>query len=133
MLFRSLELVLELDHLPEHLRGDPKHLSQALINLLSNAVKFTDRGWVRLRAELLSEDGARLLARFEVGDSGIGIPPEQQQHLFEAFRQADASISRRFGGTGLGLALTRHLARLMGGEAGVHSTPGHGKIGRAHV
>jgi len=123
---KGLELVLDTDHMPERLLGDPKHLAQALINLLANAVKFTDQGWVRLRAELLAEDGERLQLRFEVSDSGIGIPAERQGRLFNAFEQADASTSRRHGGTGLGLALTRHLAQLMGGDVGMHSVPGSG-------
>ena len=134
---KGLELVLDTDHLPQRLRGDATRLSQALLNLLSNAVKFTEQGWVRLRGELLhSEDGAapgvagaqpgRVLVRFEVCDTGIGIAAERQHQLFTPFEQADASTSRRYGGTGLGLALTRHLARLMGGDAGLSSQPGQG-------
>jgi PAS domain S-box-containing protein len=123
---KGLELVLDTDHLPPRLRGDPTRLSQALINLLSNAVKFTERGWVRLRGELLREEGPRLQVRFEVQDTGAGIAPERQSELFNAFEQADSSTTRRHGGTGLGLALTRHLAHLMGGEAGLASTPGGG-------
>jgi PAS domain S-box-containing protein len=123
---KGLELVLDTDHLPERLRGDPTRLSQAVVNLLSNAVKFTAQGWVVLRADLLRSDGARLLVRFEVRDSGEGIAQERQSALFEAFEQADNSTTRRHGGTGLGLALTRHLARLMGGEVGVRSAPGQG-------
>ncbi|WP_395700153.1 PAS domain S-box protein [Aquabacterium sp.] len=135
---KGLELVLDTDHLPARLRGDPKHLAQALINLLSNAVKFTEHGWVRLSAKLLAEAGDGLLLRFAVSDTGIGIAPERQQHLFEAFEQADSSTTRRYGGTGLGLALTRHLARMMGGDAGVDSQVGQGstfwftaRLGRA--
>ncbi len=123
---KGLELVLDADHLPERMRGDPKRLAQALINLLSNAVKFTERGWVRLGAELLAEDGERLQLRFEVRDTGLGIAPDRLGALFQAFEQADASTARRHGGTGLGLALTRHLATLMGGEAGADSEPGVG-------
>ncbi len=123
---KGLELVLDCDHLPERLHGDAQRLSQALINLLANAVKFTERGWVRLRAEKLAEDGDRVQVRFEVRDTGIGIAPEQQAQLFHAFEQADNSATRRAGGTGLGLALTRHLAHLMGGEAGLESTLGEG-------
>jgi PAS domain S-box-containing protein len=123
---KGLELVLDTDHLPDHMIGDAKHLAQALINLLSNAVKFTDRGWVRLRGELLAEEGERLQVRFEVRDSGIGITAEQRTRLFVPFEQADATTTRRYGGTGLGLALTRHLATLMGGEVGVDSEPGQG-------
>ena len=123
---KGLELVLDTDHLPARLRGDPQRLGQALINLLSNAVKFTERGWVRLKAELKAEEEDRLLLRFEVRDTGPGIPIERQPDLFKAFEQADASIARRHGGSGLGLALTRHLARMMGGESGMHSVPGAG-------
>ncbi|MGC4076055.1 MAG: response regulator [Rubrivivax sp.] len=123
---KGLELVLDAGKLPERLRGDAKHLAQALINLLANAVKFTDRGWVRLRGERVAAEGGRLLVRFEVRDTGIGIAAERQARLFQAFEQADASTTRRYGGTGLGLALTRHLARLMGGDVGVDSLPGQG-------
>ncbi len=123
---KGLELVLDAGQLPERLRGDAKHLAQALINLLANAVKFTDHGWIRLRGERVAAEGGRLLVRFEVRDTGIGIAPERQARLFEAFEQADASTTRRYGGTGLGLALTRHLARLMGGDVGVDSRPGQG-------
>ncbi len=123
---KGLELVLDTDHLPQRLRGDPTRLSQALINLLTNAVKFTARGWVRLRGELLGEDPHGLMVRFEVQDTGTGIALEQQALLFNAFEQADSSSTRLHGGTGLGLALTRHIAHLMGGEVGVDSTPGQG-------
>ncbi|MBL8346140.1 MAG: response regulator [Rubrivivax sp.] len=123
---KGLEIILDTGHLPERLHGDPQHLAQALINLLMNAVKFTERGWVRLRAGVQATDGERLQLRFEVQDTGIGIAAEQQAQLFVAFEQADGSITRRFGGTGLGLALTGHLARLMGGEVGVQSRLGEG-------
>ncbi len=123
---KGLELVLDTDHLPARLRGDPTRLAQALINLLSNAVKFTDTGWVRLRGELLQVQGERQQVRFEVSDTGVGIAPERQPRLFEAFEQADNSTTRRHGGTGLGLALSRHLAVMMGGEIGMHSVPGAG-------
>jgi two-component system, sensor histidine kinase and response regulator len=123
---KGLELIVDTDHLPERMVGDAKHLAQGLINLLANAVKFTEQGWVRLRGELLAEIGDRLQVRFEVRDTGPGIPKERQTHLFQAFEQADTSTTRRHGGTGLGLALTRHLATLMGGEAGVDSEPGVG-------
>ncbi|WP_425260800.1 PAS domain-containing protein [Rubrivivax sp. RP6-9] len=123
---KQVELIVDTDHLPDALRGDPTRLSQALLNLLSNAVKFTERGWVRLVCEKLAEDGDRVQARFTVSDTGAGIPPERMASLFSAFEQVDSSTSRRHGGTGLGLALTRHLATLMGGEAGARSTPGAG-------
>jgi PAS domain S-box-containing protein len=123
---KGLELVLDTDHLPDRLRGDPTRLAQALINLLANAVKFTASGWVRLRAERLQDEGDRMRVRFEVTDTGEGIAPELQAGLFAAFEQADGSIARRHGGTGLGLALTRHLAGLMGGEVGMRSAVGEG-------
>ncbi|HSW04277.1 ATP-binding protein [Aquabacterium sp.] len=123
---KGLELVLDTDHLPQRLRGDPTRLLQALINLLSNAVKFTERGWVRLRGDLLREEAGRLEVRFEVRDTGEGIAPERLAQLFNAFEQADSSTTRRHGGTGLGLALTRHLATMMGGSVGVSSTLGEG-------
>ncbi|MDT7837138.1 response regulator [Aquabacterium sp. OR-4] len=123
---KGLELVLDTDHLPDRLRGDSTRLAQALLNLLSNAVKFTEHGWVRLLGERLREVDGRVEVRFEVRDTGIGITPEQRGELFNPFVQAESGTSRRFGGTGLGLALTRHLARLMGGDAGVSSEPGVG-------
>ena len=123
---KGLELVLDTDHLPNRLRGDSTRLSQALINLLTNAVKFTDRGWVRVRGILLAEERQRLQVRFAVQDTGVGIAPDRQAQLFNAFEQADNSMTRRHGGTGLGLALTRHIARLMDGDAGLDSTPGAG-------
>jgi two-component system sensor histidine kinase/response regulator len=123
---KGLELIVDTDHLPDHLSGDPTRLSQALLNLLSNAVKFTHQGWVRLKGEIVQQQRERLLVRFEVQDTGEGVAPERQASLFNAFEQADSSTTRRHGGTGLGLALTRHLAELMGGEAGLHSAPGQG-------
>jgi PAS domain S-box-containing protein len=127
---RSKGLTLHLQlapDLPRHWHGDATRLSQALLNLLSNAVKFTARGEVRVQVQVVDRYGAqRALLRFEVQDTGDGISPERQQTLFSAFEQADNSMTRRHGGTGLGLALTRHMAELMGGEVGVHSTAGQG-------
>ena len=129
---KGVELVVDTGRLPARLVGDAQHLTQALANLLSNAVKFTDAGWVRLRGELLGTEGERgkpgepLHVRFAVSDSGIGIAPERLPQLFQAFEQADNSATRRYGGTGLGLALTRHLARLMGGDAEAESQEGVG-------
>ena len=123
---KGLELVLDTNHVPDRLRGDPTRLAQAIINLLSNAVKFTDSGWVRLRSDVLAEQDGRVQLRFEVQDTGIGISPEAQGLLFKPFEQVDASKSRKHSGTGLGLSLTRHLVTMMGGEVGVDSSPGHG-------
>jgi len=123
---KGLELVVDTDHLPQRLRGDPTRLSQMLLNLLSNAVKFTESGWVRLKGDLLDDRDGHVLVRFDVQDTGPGIPPERQAQLFSAFEQGDNTTTRRFGGTGLGLSLTRNLAAAMGGTVGVTSAPGEG-------
>jgi PAS domain S-box-containing protein len=123
---KGLELILDQDHLPRRLCGDPTRLSQILINLLTNAVKFTETGWVRVRGAVVQEEAQRQLVRLEVQDTGPGISRDRQAALFNAFEQADNSFSRRHGGTGLGLALSRQLARAMGGDAGVESAPGSG-------
>ena len=107
---------------PARLVGDPMRLGQVLLNLVSNAVKFTERGEVVLAIEPAGPDALA----FTVRDTGIGIPPEQQQRMFEAFSQADTSTSRKYGGTGLGLAISRRLVRLMGGDLRVDSAPGRG-------
>jgi signal transduction histidine kinase len=111
---------------PRELVGDPLRLSQVLLNFTGNAIKFTERGAVRIRAEIASVAGRDVVLRLSVIDSGIGISPEQQQLMFQRFQQADASTTRRFGGTGLGLAISRKLAELMGGEVGVESELGKG-------
>ena len=123
---KGLPLDIDLRRLPARLRGDPRQLAQALINLAANAVKFTDQGCVEVRGDVVAEQDGRVRLRFEVTDTGIGIPADRQERLFEAFEQADASTTRRFGGTGLGLALTRRLVGLMDGVIGVQSTPGQG-------
>ncbi len=136
---KGLSIRIDPDSVPIWLRGDPTRLRQALLNYAANAVKFTDRGSVTLRARLLEETGDAVRVRFEVEDTGIGIPAEVLPSLFQSFEQADTSTTRKYGGTGLGLAITRHLAGLMGGETGVHSTPGVGstfwltaRLGRGH-
>jgi signal transduction histidine kinase/ActR/RegA family two-component response regulator len=101
------------------LRGDPVRLQQALLNYVSNAIKFTGAGSIILRARIEEDAPASVLVRFEVEDTGIGVVAEQAEQLFTAFEQADTSFTRRYGGTGLGLTITRRLAQLMGGEAGV--------------
>ena len=106
--------------------GDGTRLRQALLNYVGNAIKFTQQGCVTVRARLDAEDGASVVVRFEVEDTGIGIPPAVIGKIFHAFEQADSSTTRKYGGTGLGLAITQRLAELMGGEVGVSSTPGQG-------
>ena len=123
---KGLTLRLDTDSVPLWLRGDPTRLRQSLLNFAGNAVKFTERGAITLRARLLEDAGDSLKVRFEVQDSGMGIAPETQGKLFQAFEQADTSTTRKYGGTGLGLAITRRLAGLMGGEAGLDSAPGQG-------
>ena len=102
---------------------DPGKLRQALVNLLGNAVKFTDRGAVRLRVEV---DGATDTVCFEVQDTGLGIAPAHLERVFESFWQADQGLSRRAGGLGLGLHVTRELVRLLGGDVTVQSDLGAG-------
>lgn len=123
---KGLRLEINAKGVPLWLRGDATKLRQALLNYTSNALKFTERGSIILRAILLEEEGERLLVRFEVQDSGIGIAPEKCAGLFQAFEQGDASTTRDYGGTGLGLVITRRLAELMGGQAGVESRLGLG-------
>ena len=123
---RGLRITMTCDDVPPLLQGDPTRLRQSLLNLASNAVKFTETGSICLKARLLERSGDTLLVRFEVHDTGKGIPPENLAELFQPFKQVDASITREYGGTGLGLAITQRLARLMGGDAGVASTPGIG-------
>ncbi len=126
---KALGLVVELGpNLDGAFLGDPLRLRQVLLNLVGNALKFTDSGEVRLRAQVEEEGSpdSGLLVRFEVRDTGVGIAPADQDRLFEAFEQADGSSTRPHGGTGLGLAIARKLSQLMGGDAGVESTPGQG-------
>ena len=123
---KALELVVSAVGVPPLVRGDPTRVSQALLNLMSNAVKFTDHGSIVLRCELQSADATSVRLRFSVHDTGVGVPADKVDELFNAFEQADTSTTRRFGGTGLGLAITRRLAQLMGGDVGVHSVPGQG-------
>jgi two-component system sensor histidine kinase RpfC len=106
--------------------GDAHYLRQVLLNLLANAVKFTERGEVTLRATVVESSSAEARVRFEIKDTGIGIAPEKQALIFEPFTQADDSITRVYGGTGLGTTIARQLVSLMGGEIGVSSTLGAG-------
>lgn len=123
---KGLVVNVNPDSVPVWLRGDPTRLRQALLNFAGNAIKFTSSGFVAIRAVLLHDTPDCVEVRFKVEDTGIGIPPEKQASLFQAFEQADISTTRKYGGTGLGLAITRRLAQLMGGEAGFNSVPGQG-------
>jgi two-component system, sensor histidine kinase RpfC len=106
--------------------GDPYQLRQVLINLIGNAIKFTERGEVSLRVEVVREEAERVRLRFEVIDTGIGIPLDAQARIFESFIQADQSTTRRYGGTGLGTSISKQLVELMGGAIGVSSWEGKG-------
>ena len=123
---KGLRLEVEVQPLSGALIGDRTRLQQALLNYLSNATKFTETGSIVLRARLLEDGQSDVLLRFEVADTGIGVPPAALSKLFAAFEQADNSTTRQYGGTGLGLAITRRLAEIMGGEAGASSSPGEG-------
>lgn len=123
---KGLSLHCEVPSLPFLLVGDATRLQQALLNYAGNAVKFTEQGGITLRVKAEDASDDKVLLRFEVSDTGIGIAPENLQKLFNAFEQADSSTTRKYGGTGLGLAITRKLAQLMGGETGASSVPGEG-------
>jgi len=111
---------------PRRLLGDPGRLRQILLNLLGNAIKFTERGEIEVAVELAEPGAAGQVLHFCVSDTGIGIAPEKQEHIFEAFAQEDSSTTRRFGGTGLGLTICSRLCELMGGRIWVDSVPGQG-------
>ena len=125
---KNLELVEDIDTrlVLFPLLGDELRITQILLNYLSNAVKFTKQGTVTFRAKLEDIQADSVLLKFEVQDTGIGMTEEQQAKIFQAFSQADNSITRQYGGTGLGLTINRRLAELMGGETGVVSSPGEG-------
>ncbi len=124
---KALELLCGVNPgAPTLLRGDPGRLRQVLNNLVGNAIKFTEKGEVAIRVTVESQDDHAALFRFSVNDTGIGIPDDKLDILFEKFTQADTSTTRKYGGTGLGLAISKELAELMGGRIGATSKPGKG-------
>ncbi len=130
---KGLEFTTSVDDtLPTLLSGDPSKIRQMLINLISNALKFTDSGFIRVKVERIEappsalEDREKIWVRFSVADSGIGIPYEKQEKIFEAFVQADGSTTKRYGGTGLGLSICKGFVDLMGGIISLESKPNEG-------
>ncbi|MCL1056759.1 response regulator [Shewanella gelidimarina] len=124
---KGLELLIDIDpNLPTNLEGDPLRLGQVLINLTNNAMKFTDEGEIIVKAHVLERQDEQVFVEFSVRDTGIGMTAEQQQRLFQSFSQADASTTRKYGGTGLGLTISKTLTELMGGEIWVESAEGQG-------
>jgi two-component system sensor histidine kinase/response regulator len=124
---KHLELTVDVPpDVPHLVRGDPTRVRQVLMNLIGNAIKFTEQGEVNVTAGVVVHEQARASVRFRVRDTGIGISPDQIATIFQEFTQADASMTRRYGGTGLGLTISRRLTALMGGELAVVSEPGRG-------
>ncbi len=124
---RGVELFCQMAaDVPSRLRGDPGRLRQVLLNLLANAVKFTHEGEIALSVRVETSEGSQVRLEFAVRDSGVGIPAERQEAIFEAFTQADSSTTRKYGGTGLGLSICRQLVGLMGGRLALVSSPGTG-------
>src|SRR5713101_1082003 len=126
---KGLRLMSEVSpDIPDVVVGDPVRLRQVLLNLLNNAVKFTKAGSVEMRAELYERRETALTLHFSVCDTGMGIPADKTESIFEAFRQADGSITRSYGGTRLGLTICARLVSMMGGRIWVDSEPGAGSI-----
>ncbi len=124
---KGLELAYYVEpEVPEYVFGDPARFRQVLLNLIGNAVKFTDEGEIITRVSFDKKNNKGTRLHFSVQDTGIGIPENKHKGIFSAFRQADGSTSRRYGGTGLGLAVSSQIVDLMGGEIWVESRPGKG-------
>ena len=126
---KNLELIYEVDPgVPETLLGDPGRIRQILINLLGNAIKFTERGEISVTVKSKESESLSnpVAVHFAVRDTGIGIPREKQARIFEAFSQADGSMTRKYGGTGLGLTICKRLVELMDGQIWLESDPGSG-------
>lgn len=112
--------------IPDRLKGDASRLQQVMLNLAGNAIKFTESGEVAMRMEAIKNTGQTVTIRFAISDTGIGIPQDRLEHLFEPFTQADISSTRKFGGTGLGLSISKRLVELMGGRIKAESSEGEG-------
>ena len=124
---KGLEVLFSVsEDVPYSLVGDPLRLGQILTNLANNAVKFTERGEIIVNISLLKEENNQVELQFSVKDTGIGLTQEQIGKLFQSFSQADATTTRKFGGTGLGLTISKKLAEMMGGKIWVESQPGKG-------
>jgi PAS domain S-box-containing protein len=124
---KGLEILCEIaPQVPDFVRGDSNRLRQVVTNLIGNAIKFTGHGEVALNIHVEAEEGDERILHFTVSDTGIGIPPEKQKLIFQPFSQADASTTRKYGGTGLGLTISKRLVGLMGGDMWVESEVGHG-------
>ncbi len=124
---KGLELLLQQDlQVPDNLVGDPLRLGQVLVNLVSNAIKFTETGEVTILVSEIEREAEQVRLKFSVEDTGIGIPQDQVERLFDAFTQLDGSTTRRYGGSGLGLNISQQLVHLMGGHLEVDSTPDRG-------
>ncbi|MCW2483933.1 ATP-binding protein, partial [Candidatus Symbiopectobacterium sp. NZEC135] len=131
---KGLELTLNIQPgVPERFVGDPMRLQQVITNLLGNAIKFTEKGNIDIRVERHRQSHKRLELEIQIRDTGIGIAEGQQAQLFQAFRQADTSISRRHGGTGLGLVITQRLVKEMGGDIRFQSTVNQGSTFWFHI
>jgi len=124
---KRLELICDIDpDVPDEIVGDPTRLRQIIVNLIGNAIKFTEHGEIGLGVGVESQHGDELELVFSVRDTGIGIEPEKQKVIFQAFSQADTSTSRKFGGSGLGLTISTRLVEMMGGRIWLESEPGQG-------
>ena len=131
---KGLELTLSIqNNVPDNVIGDPLRLQQVITNLVGNAIKFTESGNIDIFVEKRAEGNNKVQIEMQIHDSGIGIPEQEQSRLFQAFRQADASISRRHGGTGLGLVITQKLVNEMGGDISFHSKPEKGSTFWFHI
>lgn len=124
---QNIELLVEIgEHMPDRIIGDPTRLTQIFNNLIGNALKFTQDGQVHVKASLLGLKDEKVSIKFEVNDTGIGIPKEKLETIFEAYEQAGRKTAREYGGTGLGLSVTQKLLKLMGSEIRIESTEKEG-------